>query len=151
MLITYVLFGMVMLVPALGRIDSVVVLYVTLSLTVVRMLPVALSLIGTRLRLPTVLYMGWFGPRGIATILYVLIVIDVEAIAGGRIIYDVAVITVFVSVLLHGLSAAPFSAWYGKWVARQDAQGAADAEMAPVPEMPTRTVTACGETAAGVG
>jgi NhaP-type Na+/H+ or K+/H+ antiporter len=142
MLVTYVLFGMVMLVPALGRINLAVVLYASLSLTVVRMLPVALSLIGARLRLPTVLYMGWFGPRGIATILYVLIVIDVEAIAAGQIIYDVAVTTVFISVMLHGLSAAPLSTWYGEWVVKQDAQGAASAEMASVPEAPTRTVTA---------
>jgi NhaP-type Na+/H+ or K+/H+ antiporter len=142
MLITYVLFGMVMLPPALGRINPVVVLYAALSLTVVRMLPVAISMIGARLRPLTVLYMGWFGPRGIATILYVLIVIDAEAIAAGQIIYDVAVLTVFASVILHGLSAAPLSAWYGKWVAKQDAQGAANAEMAPVPEAPTRTVTA---------
>jgi NhaP-type Na+/H+ or K+/H+ antiporter len=142
MLVTYALFGMVMLVPALGRINLTVLLYAALSLTVVRMLPVAVSMIGTRLRLPTVLYMGWFGPRGIATILYALLVIDVDEIAAGQIIYDVAMITVFVSVILHGLSAAPLSEWYSKWMARQVAQGAAGAEMAPVPEMPTRTVTA---------
>jgi NhaP-type Na+/H+ or K+/H+ antiporter len=147
MLITYVLFGMVVLVPALERINPVVLLYAALSLTVVRMLAVAISLIGTRLRPLTVLYMGWFGPRGIATILYVLIVIDVEAIAAGQLIYDVAVITVFISVLLHGLSAAPLSEWYGKWVAKLAAQGAAGVEMAPVPEAQTRTVTARDETA----
>jgi NhaP-type Na+/H+ or K+/H+ antiporter len=102
------------------------------------MLPVAISLIGAKLRPVTVLFLGWFGPRGIASILYVLTVLETEEVAGKETIYTVAMITVFLSVLAHGISAAPLADWYGKHIAALDKRDAADAETAPVPEMPTR-------------
>jgi len=138
MLLTYMIFGMVMLIPALERINLTVVLYAVLSLTLVRMLPVAISLIGAKLRPVTVLFLGWFGPRGIASILYVLTVLGTEDVAGKETIYTVAMITVFFSVLAHGISAAPLADWYGKHIAALDKRDAASAETAPVPEIPTR-------------
>jgi NhaP-type Na+/H+ or K+/H+ antiporter len=75
-LLTFVIFGMVMLAPALKHIDLTVVLYALLSLTAVRMIPVAISLLDARLKPVTVLFLGWFGPRGIASILYVLTVLE---------------------------------------------------------------------------
>jgi NhaP-type Na+/H+ or K+/H+ antiporter len=137
-LLTYMIFGMVMLIPALERINLTVVLYAVLSLTLVRMLPVAISLIGAKLRPVTVLFLGWFGPRGIASILYVLTVLEAEQVAGKETIYTVAMITIFMSVLAHGISAAPLADWYGKHIAAYDKRDAAGAETTPVPEMPTR-------------
>ena len=145
MLMTYMLFGMVMLLPAFERLNLNIVLYALLSLTIVRMLPVALSLLGTKLRPVSVLFVGWFGPRGIASILYVLTVFaaeDPEDIIGQDTIYTVVMITIFMSVLAHGFTAAPLSNWYGKYIEGLDKEGAADSEMKPVPEMPTRVEAA---------
>ncbi len=138
MLATYVIFGMVMLTKALENLNLTVVMFALLSLTVVRMLPVAISMIGTKLRAISVLYMGWFGPRGIATILYVITVIGREDITGNNLIYDIAIITVALSLILQGSTAWPLSEWYGKRIAQLDKKGEADAEMVSVPEMPTR-------------
>ncbi|UCG26313.1 MAG: sodium:proton antiporter [Chloroflexota bacterium] len=145
MLMTFILFGMVMVLPAFERLNPTVLIYAILSLTVVRMLPVAVSLLGTKLRAVSVLFMGWFGPRGIASILYVLTVFaaeDPEDIIGQETIYTVVMITIFMSVLAHGFTAAPLSNWYGKYIKGLDKEGAADSEMKPVPEMPTRVETA---------
>lgn len=141
MLLTFIIFSMVMLPPALAQINLPIVIYALLSLTVIRMLPVAISLIGTKLQPLTVLFLGWFGPRGIASILYVLTVLGTEALAGRETIYTVVMTAVFFSVILHGFSAAPLSVWYSRRVAVLDIKGAVDAETIPVPEMPTRAGT----------
>jgi NhaP-type Na+/H+ or K+/H+ antiporter len=136
---------MIMLLPAFERLNLTVLIYAILSLTIVRMLPVAISLLGTKLRPVSVLFVGWFGPRGIASILYVLTVFaaeDPEDIIGQETIYTVVMITIFMSVLAHGFTAAPLSNWYGKYIEELDKEGAADSEMKPVPEMPTRVETA---------
>ena len=138
MLLTYIIFGMVMLIPALERINPTIVLYAVLSLTVVRMLPVAVSLIGVKMRPLTVLFLGWFGPRGIASILYVLTVLETEELVGKETIFTAAVITVFLSVMAHGISAAPLADWYGKHIDTLDKINAAEAETVSVPEIPTR-------------
>ncbi len=138
MLATYVIFGMVMLPKAFENINLTVVMFALLSLTVVRMLPVAISMIGTKLRAISVLYMGWFGPRGIATILYAITVIGHGDITGTNTIYDVAIITVALSLILQGATAWPLSELYGARIAQLDKKGEAEAEMMDVPEMPTR-------------
>jgi NhaP-type Na+/H+ or K+/H+ antiporter len=138
MLATYIVFGMVMLPRTLGSISVPIILYALLSLTLVRMIPVAISMIGARLRITSVLYMGWFGPRGIATILYILTIIGQRDIAGNSTIYDVAVLTVGLSLILHGITAWPLSNLYGKRMDTLDESGDADREMQAVPEMTTR-------------
>jgi NhaP-type Na+/H+ or K+/H+ antiporter len=105
------------------------------------MIPVAISLLGAKLRPVSVLFMGWFGPRGIASILYILTVFAAEDLFGKETIYTVAMITIFMSVLAHGITAAPLSDWYGKRIAELDKKGEAESEMKPVPEMPTRAET----------
>ena len=72
--LTFVLFGAVVVGPLLHRVDAAVAIYVALSLTVVRMLPVAIALLGSHAGLPTVGFVGWFGPRGLASIVFVVIV-----------------------------------------------------------------------------
>jgi NhaP-type Na+/H+ or K+/H+ antiporter len=94
-----------------------VALYALLSLTVIRMLPVAVSLVGTRLRGVSMLFTGWFGPRGLASIVLGLIVIaEAPQLAGAGQIEVVVASTVLLSVLLHGVTAAPLSAAYARRV-----------------------------------
>ena len=138
MLVTYIIFGMVMLAPALANFNLTILFYALLSLTVIRMLPVAISMIGTNLQPVTVLFLGWFGPRGIASILYVLTVMETENLVGKGTIYNIVMATVFISVIAHGISAAPLSDWYAKRVAALDKDGLADAETMPVSKMATR-------------
>ena len=91
-----------------------------LALTVARMIPVAISMVGTRLTLPTLLYMGWFGPRGLATIVFASLVVTESDLAGIETIVAVATTTVAASVVLHGLTAFPGSEAYGNWYEKQD-------------------------------
>lgn len=94
------------------------VLYALLSLTVVRMLPVALSLWGTGLRRPTTLFIGWFGPRGLASIVLGLVFVERELhTPGDSTVLGVVIATVLLSILLHGLSARPGIAWYARRLA----------------------------------
>ena len=110
-LVMFFLFGMIYIPDAIGGITPAVVTYALLSLTLIRILPVWLALAGTGLNLREKLFMGWFGPRGIASILYLLLVIDElgfkEQIPGYETLFPTVVITVTLSVFLHGLS-VPF-------------------------------------------
>jgi len=89
-------------------------LYAILSLTVIRMLPTALSLLDLKLKWPSVAFMGWFGPRGLASILFLLIAVEHEEMGHLTEIEAVVYITVALSVILHGATAAPLSMLYGK-------------------------------------
>src|SRR5215207_7203142 len=81
------------------------------------MLPAAASLIGTRLRSVSVLFIGWFGPRGLASIVLGLVVVEEAPLLAGREEIELVVAsTVLLSVLLHGMTAAPLSAVYARWV-----------------------------------
>ena len=74
--VTFVFFGAILLGPALDELSWELVLYAVLSLTVVRMLPVAIAMLGSRARLPTIGFLGWFGPRGLASIVFAVIVVE---------------------------------------------------------------------------
>jgi sodium/hydrogen antiporter len=113
-----------------------VALYVVLSLTVIRMLPVALSLIGTHLGGVSVLFMGWFGPRGLASIVLGLMVVEEAPLLAGRDeMVMVVALTVLLSVLLHGVTAAPLSAMYAR---RVEGMAAGAPEKQEAVELPTR-------------
>jgi NhaP-type Na+/H+ or K+/H+ antiporter len=113
-----------------------VAVYALLSLTVIRMLPVALSLLGTHLRGVSVLFMGWFGPRGLASIVLGLVVVTETPLLDGRDEIGVVVaLTVLLSVLLHGVTAAPLSAVY---VRRVEGMAASAPEKREMGELPTR-------------
>ncbi|MEI6033525.1 MAG: cation:proton antiporter [Verrucomicrobiae bacterium] len=95
------------------------VLYALLNLTAVRMLPVAIALVGTRLSLNTVLFMGWFGPRGLASIVLALVYLEHDAQHPGEsTIRLAAMVTVLLSIFAHGLSARPGIGLYASSVAR---------------------------------
>ena len=117
-LIVFFLFGS-LLVGMAGAVSVQVVIYAVLSLTVVRMLPVAISLVGSRLRPRTVLFIGWFGPRGLASIVLTLVALGDGGGAppfGATIVTTVAA-TIALSVILHGLSAGPAVMRYGSYMA----------------------------------
>lgn len=115
--LTFVVFGAVALGPVLGDLTWAVVAYALLSLTVVRMVPVAVSLVGTHPRPVTVGFVGWFGPRGLASIVFALDLVAESGLEEVPLIVTVVGLTVALSVLLHGLSAAPAAVRYGQWYA----------------------------------
>jgi NhaP-type Na+/H+ or K+/H+ antiporter len=104
-------------------------------------LSLAISLIGTRLRLESVLYLGWFGPRDIASILYVYTILQAEGIGRQEMIFSLVMLTIFFSVLAHSISAVPLTNWYAKRIAQLGKSGLAQAETQYVPAMPTRKAT----------
>lgn len=112
--LSFFVFGAVLLGPALSAVDWRTLLYAVLSLTAVRMLPVAAALAGSRFRLPTVLYVGWFGPRGLASIVFALLMLQ-DGPAGAGLLVDVVSLTVGLSVVLHGATAAWAARTYGTW------------------------------------
>lgn len=139
-LMTFMFFGALLVGPRLGELSWPIVAYVVLSLTVLRMIPVAVSLIGMRLEWPTVVFVGWFGPRGLASILFGLFVVEHAELAGAELITTVVVWTVVASVVLHGVSAVPAAARYGQWWdSMTDDEVASMPEGEPVEEMRLRT------------
>jgi sodium/hydrogen antiporter len=113
---TFVVFGATLLEPALSDITPAVLVYALLSLTVVRMLPVALAMLGTGARWPTVAFLGWFGPRGLASIVFaVLLVEETGELPHEGLVLATIFVTVGLSVLLHGLTAAPLARRYAAW------------------------------------
>jgi NhaP-type Na+/H+ or K+/H+ antiporter len=112
---TFVLFGAILLGPALGELTWDLVLYAVLSLTVARILPVAIAMFGSHAREPTVGFVGWFGPRGLASIVFALIVIEESALPHEHLIVNAIYVTVGLSVLAHGLTAAPLAERYARW------------------------------------
>jgi sodium/hydrogen antiporter len=112
--ITFLIFGAVLLGPALEHLSWQIALYAVLSLTIVRMLPVAISLWGAHARAPTVAFLGWFGPRGLASVVFAVIVEDTHQAHAGAIL-TACYLTVGLSVLVHGLSAAPLVSRYAAW------------------------------------
>ncbi|MBX2884218.1 MAG: cation:proton antiporter [Granulosicoccus sp.] len=113
---TFALFGATLLPNALANLSWPVVIYAVLSLTLVRMLPVGLSLLSQRLQLSTVLFLGWFGPRGLASILFVLLIAEEAMIPNIDLVSTVVFVTVFMSVVLHGITAGPLATLYGRSV-----------------------------------
>ncbi len=110
----FFLFGTIFL-GAFDQLTVAMAAYAALSLTAVRMAPVALALMGTRTSRPTVLFMGWFGPRGLASIVLGLVFLEHEArLPGERTITLAVVATVFLSILAHGATAMPGISLYGK-------------------------------------
>ncbi len=110
---TFLVFGALMLPMALFSVSIWHWVFAVFSLTVMRMLPVYLSLRGLQINLPTALFLGWFGPRGLASILFVLLVVGDTMLPHPEIVTNIVFITVLISVFAHGLSATPLALKYG--------------------------------------
>lgn len=114
-LVVWFLFG-AGLVPFVLRAFTVpLVVYAVLSLTLFRILPVALSMVGSGLTRRDVLFLGWFGPRGLASVVFALLAVEVLGEANGALEQAIAAIalTVLLSVVLHGATAGPAASRYG--------------------------------------
>ncbi len=112
-LVVFLIFGLAMVPVASQYWGLPELIYALASLTVIRMVPVAISLIGAKLDWSTVAFIGWFGPRGIASVLYLLMAIAAIGFVGYEQIMSVIVLTVAISVYAHGISAVPLSRRYG--------------------------------------
>ena len=111
-LLVWLAFGAIAGPIVRDRIDMATVVYAVLSLTVVRMLPVALACLGSGLDRSTVLFVGWFGPRGLASLVFALLALEDLGSGADRALTVIGV-TVVLSVLAHGLTSGPIAARYG--------------------------------------
>ncbi|MEU8236249.1 cation:proton antiporter, partial [Actinoplanes sp. NPDC048967] len=111
-LLVWLLFGAFAVPLLYGRVDLALLLYAVLSLTAVRMVPVALSLIGTRLGGRTVVFIGWFGPRGLASVVFALLAVEELGESAAPAVAAI-VLTVLLSVVAHGVSAGPGATRFG--------------------------------------
>ena len=111
-LITWFAFGAVVVGPQFVNITWQVVVYAILSLTVVRMLPVMLCLIGKQSQLDTKLFLGWFGPRGLASIVFIVMV-AAKNLPEQEVLVTTVTWTIVLSIVLHGISANPLAKIYG--------------------------------------
>ncbi|HHB76597.1 MAG TPA: sodium:proton antiporter [Desulfobulbus sp.] len=115
-LVCFLVFGLAFIPAVLPFWNFKVMFYSLLSLSLLRMVPVAVSLVGSGLDQWSKMFIGWFGPRGIASLLYVLIVVhQIGSIKGHEIIYAVIGLTICLSIFAHGISARPLAAVYGKF------------------------------------
>jgi len=131
-LLVWLAFGAIALPIMFANAGLTTVLYAVLSLTLVRMVPVALATLGAGLDRNTVLFVGWFGPRGLASLVFALLALE-GLDAGAEEAVSVIAVTVFLSVLAHGLSAAPLAARYGAAAAARGPEPGG-----PVDDLPVR-------------
>jgi NhaP-type Na+/H+ or K+/H+ antiporter len=132
----FVIFG-IFATEALGDATWQTLAYAVLSLTVIRMVPVALAVMGLGLRRATVLFLGWFGPRGLASIILALVVVDEEpALSGLDGIFAAMTVTVLLSVYAHGATAAPLTRRYARLAAAPEHGPAASAHVPAQPMHP---------------
>jgi NhaP-type Na+/H+ or K+/H+ antiporter len=136
-LLVWFVFGASMLVPGLQAAGWRDVVFALLALTVVRMVPVALALLGSGLDHATVAFIGWFGPRGLATVVFGLIAVDTLAAPEVHVVLASVTVTVAASVLLHGVTASPLAGRYGAFAQRFHPAGP---EHTSAPPVPTRTL-----------
>ena len=115
------LFGAVLVPLAFTHFEVSVLVYALLSLTVVRMLPLALSVVGAGLDRQTVLFLGWFGPRGLASVVFALLAVE-ELGETSVVVPALAAVslTVFLSVVLHGVTAGPLGSRYARFEREQE-------------------------------
>jgi sodium/hydrogen antiporter len=122
----------------LEPLDWEIALYGVLSLTVIRMLAVGIASLGSGLSPSSIAFLGWFGSRGLASIILALTVVDEEPrLPGLEVALAVMTFTVLLSVVAHGITARPLARAYGRSTERLGAQAP---ELASVPEMPTRRI-----------
>ena len=134
-LLAFAIYGAVMVFPALADWQWQIGAYAVFSLTIARSAGVAASVWGEGLRWETISFLGWFGPRGIASILYGLLMLERGNLASSELIFHIMAVTVLLSVFTHGLTALPGTRWYAHRMA--SAKGSAP-ELTEVREMPVR-------------
>jgi NhaP-type Na+/H+ or K+/H+ antiporter len=116
-LLVWIAFGAIVVPIVVNGVDPLILAYEILSLTLVRMVPVALVSVGSGIDRTTVLFVGWFGPRGLASLVFALLALE-ELDEGAEQAVAVIGVTVLLSVLAHGFSAAPLATRYGRSASR---------------------------------
>jgi sodium/hydrogen antiporter len=129
--VTFLIFGAVLLGPALEHLTWQIVLYGALSLTVARMLPVAIAMIASGAKWPTVAFLGWFGPRGLASIVFAVIAVEEAHLHGAETILLTAYVTIGLSVFAHGITASPLARRYASWYETYSGGGSPPMEAVP--------------------
>ncbi|WP_406831243.1 cation:proton antiporter [Pedococcus sp. KACC 23699] len=129
--LVWMVFGAVVVPIMLGRVDATIVVYAVLSLTVVRMLPVALASIGAGMDRSTILFVGWFGPRGLASLVFALLALEALGTRADEAV-TVLALTVLLSVVAHGLTAAPLARRYGELAASTGPEPGGPVEVTPL-------------------
>jgi len=131
-LLVWFMFGAAMLGPGLADVGWRDVVFALLALTVVRMVPVAIALAGSGLDRATVAFVGWFGPRGLASVVFGLLAVDALAPEQSKVVLGAVTLTVTLSVLLHGISASPLASRYGALAGRLHPQRPEHTGAAPI-------------------
>jgi NhaP-type Na+/H+ or K+/H+ antiporter len=134
--LSFLVFGALLLGPAVGDLTWQVGLYAVLSLTLIRLVPVAIAMVGSGLGRPSVLYLGWFGPRGLASIIFAGIVIEDADLPGAPTIITVVMVTVGLSVFAHGATSWFGSEAYGDWYHKTERADPGIPEATEGPESP---------------
>ncbi len=116
---SFFVFGAILLGPALGSLTWQIAVYAILTLAVLRGVAVAASMIGSDLRPATVLFMGWFGPRGLASIIFAGLIVEDALLPGSDLIVTLTMVTVGLSIYAHGATSWFGSESYGRWHQRQ--------------------------------
>jgi NhaP-type Na+/H+ or K+/H+ antiporter len=134
-LTVWYVFGAALLVEGLRAVDWRIAVYALLSLTVVRMVPVAVSLIGSGTAPRDTLFLGWFGPRGLASVIFGLLIAEELPIDDPAVVTVVSTIalTVVLSVVFHGVSGRPLTAWLTGADGSAGSTAASDADVAEEP------------------
>ena len=139
--VVFLLFGALMVWPALEHISPLIALCALGTLTVGRMLPVWIALIGTHLQRPTIWFLGWFGPRGLASMLFGLLLLTDSEVDRPDQLFAIITLVVLTSVVLHGVTASPGAQRYGQWFDDMSDGDDAMSEAEPVAESPLRWIS----------
>ena len=124
-MLTWLIFGVAVVGQSIQYMSWDMLLYAIVSLTIVRMLPIAVSLIGSGQRFDSMLFLGWFGPRGLASLVFAIMVMNAE-LPGSQFIAVVVTCTVTLSLVLHGITANPLATWIAERSAGQEARATTD-------------------------
>jgi len=137
--LSFFLFGAVVAAPAFRELDWRVAVYAAISLTVVRVLPVGVAMAGSGLERSSIAFVGWFGPRGLASIIFAIEVAEHSGdLAGGELVASAVTCAVLLSIVAHGMTAAPLSTRYGR---HADSMSDDSPEMMDCPDLPLRKRT----------
>jgi NhaP-type Na+/H+ or K+/H+ antiporter len=133
-LLVWLAFGAIAVAPAVRHLTWQILVYAVASITLIRMIPVAAALAGTRLGWPTVLFAGWFGPRGLASVVFALLALEELGTKDAQPAVTVIIVTVVLSVIAHGITAGPLAARYAAALSRHAVGPAHEGR----PELPAR-------------
>lgn len=137
-LFVWTVFGVMIVEPILLAFNPSAFVYAILALVIVRMLAVAVAMLGKNLRPDTLLLMGWFGPRGLASVIFSLIALESFHTANldTDLLVDMAGWTILLSVILHGLTARPLANWYARRLEDAPPETAELLEVSEIKRMP---------------